>query len=342
VVFAFFPEAAALGPIVSAGSFAVPLFFILSGYVLALRYLSRFAAPASKDVLRFWSLRLGRVYPVHVFTLLISLGMVARHGWPTDEGHTLRTFAANLFMIHAWTSTLVQSWNYPSWSISSEWFAYLLFPLVAVACCRCGPRQARTLLALAAAVSAAVYAFEPFLVFKGLAVVVPTFIGGMALAMTFPPGSRSVSPRWSEAGLIAVAVLPFIVGPGPAQRALYLAIFFVLIGVLGANGHRAGVLWRSRRSVYLGEISYSLYMTHAIAITLIVRFVAVDVIRAAPFAVRAAVAGGCIVAIAGMAAATYYGVERPMRNWSRRLTAVRKRETPLPGLMPLGAEKTYL
>jgi peptidoglycan/LPS O-acetylase OafA/YrhL len=34
-------------------------------------------------------------------------------------------------MVHAWGTTPTVGWNFPSWSISAEWLAYLLFPLVA-------------------------------------------------------------------------------------------------------------------------------------------------------------------------------------------------------------------
>jgi peptidoglycan/LPS O-acetylase OafA/YrhL len=34
-------------------------------------------------------------------------------------------------MMHAWGITDVAGWNSPSWSISAEWFAYLLFPAAA-------------------------------------------------------------------------------------------------------------------------------------------------------------------------------------------------------------------
>jgi len=33
-------------------------------------------------------------------------------------------------MLHAWGTTDVVGWNGPSWSISAEWFAYLMFPAI--------------------------------------------------------------------------------------------------------------------------------------------------------------------------------------------------------------------
>jgi peptidoglycan/LPS O-acetylase OafA/YrhL len=53
------PEASFLDPLISSGHLAVPLFFILSGYVLSLRYLGTFRSVRPKGVIRFLWLRLG-------------------------------------------------------------------------------------------------------------------------------------------------------------------------------------------------------------------------------------------------------------------------------------------
>lgn len=36
----------------------------------------------------------------------------------------------NLLLIHAWPPNGAYSWNMPSWSISAEWAAYLVFPIL--------------------------------------------------------------------------------------------------------------------------------------------------------------------------------------------------------------------
>ena len=79
------PPLAPLAPLAECGYLAVPFFFVLSGYVLGLRYLPSFAAPSAHDVKRFLFLRLGRIYPVHLLMLMGNVALVARHGWPTDD-----------------------------------------------------------------------------------------------------------------------------------------------------------------------------------------------------------------------------------------------------------------
>ena len=86
------PESVFVRPLIESRGMAVSLFFIMSGYVLGLRYLDKYKIFNSAESLRFWFLRLCRIYPVHLLTLFICLLMVARKGWPTDEGHSLSSF----------------------------------------------------------------------------------------------------------------------------------------------------------------------------------------------------------------------------------------------------------
>src|SRR5262249_8096010 len=137
VVYHFWPEVlvllpglALLTPLAVVGNLAVPCFFILSGFVLCYNYAPEFHRLSARDYGR----RLVRIYPVHLVTLLAVLAMALvswRLGWAlTDSGYTGRDFVLNVCLVHTWVPDFHLNWNYPSWSISSEWFAYLFFPAV--------------------------------------------------------------------------------------------------------------------------------------------------------------------------------------------------------------------
>ena len=67
---------------------------------------------------------------------------------------------ASFFMVQAWTPVLELGWNYPSWSISAEWFAYLAFPFVVYAVARLARRGLWTVVALGTVAAIATYGVE--------------------------------------------------------------------------------------------------------------------------------------------------------------------------------------
>lgn len=327
-IFLVLPEVSFMEPLVDAAGSAMLLFFVLSGYIMGLRYLTRLTSPTARTVVRFLWLRLGRIYPVHIFTLaLVSLVLVTNRGWHvTDEEHTLGTFITNCLLTNAWEYNFRLSWNPASWSISCEWFAYLIFPLVAVVVARLSRIWVLVLVAVACGVSAGTYAFLERLQFQRLALVVPTFIGGVGLAIVCRPGGLTARVRhWSALCLLVAISLPFAIGPGPLLRALYLPLFFILVGLLGISGDQSTAFWRSGPLVYLGEISYSLYMTHVIVMVPIARFLPFEALQGQPIALRIVALLSCLVVILGAAAAVYYGVERPARILVRGRLSTRPR-----------------
>src|SRR5262249_9670208 len=74
----------------SAGAFS--FFFILSGF--ALTWSQRPTDTAS----RFWRRRIARIYPNHVATWLVALGLIVAHAGTVDPA----VVVPNLFLVHAW------------------------------------------------------------------------------------------------------------------------------------------------------------------------------------------------------------------------------------------------
>ena len=120
------------------GYLAVDLFFILSGFVMALGYGTWFAGIQPwREYVIFLSRRVARVWPLHTAVLaLLLLDGVLRHTgeyWP-------RMAAANLLLMQSWgfSQTVIT----PAWSVSTEMFAYILFPLLGGIALRRSPRVA--------------------------------------------------------------------------------------------------------------------------------------------------------------------------------------------------------
>ncbi|MDE3127981.1 MAG: acyltransferase [Gemmatimonadota bacterium] len=315
------PEASAFNRLLRLGGLAVPLFFVLSGYVLWYRYRTALAQRSSRSTVRFFLLRIARVYPVHLATLLATLLVVGHHGWPTDGAHTPESFLANLLLVQSWTPRLHLTWNYPAWSISSEWFVYLLFPLL-VAAAGGFTRRSWQLTAVAmAGASAWVYWLGSGLPFEGIVVVFPTFVGGVALAaLSRGPSGAQRRSRVPDLCVLLGVLIPYAVADPRVQRAAFLSIFFVLVGALGRHGSRVSAVWSWRPLEALGNASYSLYMTHVLTIALLVRFLPLGKVVAASVTVRVAALFLGAAVIVAVAAACYLTIERPARRALRKMT----------------------
>jgi peptidoglycan/LPS O-acetylase OafA/YrhL len=127
-------------PIPDSGYLAVDLFFELSGFIITLNYLRGFETISPKAIPAFLSVRLARIYPLHIFMLalfLINPIAIAMAGGTLGPAYDPQYFLLSLALIQDWGFTSsIGAWNVPAWSISTEWFAYLLFPLLAWCSCR--------------------------------------------------------------------------------------------------------------------------------------------------------------------------------------------------------------
>ncbi len=113
------------------GYLGVDGFFMLSGLILA--YVHPEFTQALAGARKFWGKRLARIYPVHlaiivIFMIILLVGFA--HGMSPRDPRRFSVFALlqNLFLVQGWGFTNQGAWNYQSWSISTEWAGYLLFP----------------------------------------------------------------------------------------------------------------------------------------------------------------------------------------------------------------------
>lgn len=126
----------ALEFLLSFGFYAVDVFFILSGFVICLSANRYFWGSSLKQVLgRFYSDRFARIYPLHFAVLLlyllnpIAIRFFSGSGLVPDRYDPLY-YVASLLLVQNWGVFDQLKWNIPAWSISTEFAAYLLFPVV--------------------------------------------------------------------------------------------------------------------------------------------------------------------------------------------------------------------
>ena len=110
------------------------MFFIISGFLIWSSYADRVGS--LKELRVFFVRRLARIYPLHLVTLAFFclIGLAVHYGFVTTadpERYSLAELVRELLLINAWGTGDVLGFNYVSWSLSAEWFAYLAFPLLA-------------------------------------------------------------------------------------------------------------------------------------------------------------------------------------------------------------------
>lgn len=126
-----------LGIFYEFGTVAVQFFFILSGFIFFMFYRERILEGVI-NFKNFIILRLSRLYPLHLLTLILVLIIQFFYNQSYSEhfiykNNDLENFIAHFLLIQEWGLIgETASYNGPSWSISVEFFLYIIFFLISI------------------------------------------------------------------------------------------------------------------------------------------------------------------------------------------------------------------
>jgi peptidoglycan/LPS O-acetylase OafA/YrhL len=314
--------------LVSKGYLAVDLFFCLSGFVIYLNYGDLNFASA-RAVRVFYRKRFAKIYPLHIFTiglyvLLLGMLVLSRHGIPRDR-YSGESLLMNLFLVQDWAGA-DQTWNVPSWSISAEFAAYLLFPLIVMIMRTLGQRIAVNLLAIAFFVGVLSISFAPVDFQLGSAIstlgtvrCITQFAVGAVLAQLYL--TKSLSHRFVRPVLFGLAPLLFAAGLWHWESALVPLAWAAVVFATARGELKSGFL-NQRWLVFAGEISYATYMIHYL-VRDVFKLVLVHPDRTTPLV-------GTILALLIVLAVSvplYLFIERPAQRYLTANVGV-KRATP--------------
>jgi peptidoglycan/LPS O-acetylase OafA/YrhL len=318
----------------------VDLFFVLSGFIMLHVYGSAFGRIFEKGQLRhFFVARFARTYPLHIFSLLLLVVIVrflTNWGNPPIPLEQPRDILPNVLMLQSFGVCKIYNWNIPSWSISAEWGAYLLFPVLAWWIGR-RPKAAPVLLAIGVAVACC--CIEYVLPRKNPlnpAIPVPhnlntTFDYGWLRGIAgFSAGLVIYQLYWWRGirvmgGDLVSALAILLVAAGlhfAINDALVVVFFSALVLNFALNQGRIHRICNNRILQYLGDISYSIYLmqiflqepfSHGI------RLPGVTGNARGKFTIDFWPGlGYCLVyllLLVAVGSVTYYLVERPCRKW---------------------------
>jgi peptidoglycan/LPS O-acetylase OafA/YrhL len=327
-----FPQFLSDNDIVQRGYLGVDLFFLLSGFIIAHVYLRDLVPIRAQPLRIFLWHRFVRLFPVHATVLLglvalLTAGRSAGVDFNEPQNWNYSDLPWHFLMVHAWGTTAVAGWNAPSWSISAEWFAYLLFPAVAAGVLAL-PRRGVLPFALAILTATAVLFHirewtigSAWIGTPALARVAMEFICGVLLYRALRIDRGDLSPLLSD-GLAFGGLLGFCTGALLSLNDIMLIALLVVI-ISGVSGPGLGVrfVFACRPVVWLGEISYSIYVVH-FPILLILRHGAEHILPqqlAESNATRAMMFVASLAIVIGVASLLYYTVEYPTRAHLRNL-----------------------
>lgn len=290
-------------PFVWNGWLFVDFFFILSGFVITHAYLYRVSS--WRDISRFMIRRFFRLYPLHIFTFVISFAVAVIGGrfafTRVSDGTAWSLLLSKdalqaAFLVHG-LGFSQPTFNPPSWSISTEYWTYLFFALA--------------LLALKPGWKMLVFAFCTSVIFGtcfvalnqyqlvyqfGLLRCVAEFMCGVltyACYQSVRPNALPTLPYfWLQLAAMFVAVSVLAVTPPFTVLNMLVVPAFMALLLFAAldKGSILKTALQSRHARFVGERSYSIYMVHSIVLS-VVSFL---VTRLAPQIKIAAETGGAV------------------------------------------------
>jgi len=303
-----------LDDFIANGAYGVDVFFVLSGFILCHVYMPVFKDGLTADNVRqFLSYRFARLYPVHLLTfglmlVLVIVKLLLSGSGDIPDRYDLLTIGTTLVLLHAWIPG-IQTPNMPAWSISAEWFAYILFPVLCILF-----SYSRWIPLVYATAGLSLAAFEPLREYL-LSHVLSGFLVGMATYHVLPITNRILAAH-KGMGLLSAALIVFWAQGQSPRPEIGILLFAVLIPTIADARDLLGRLLSTTILVYLGEISYSIYMMHwPVRVVLRNALQITDLLDKFP---PALVVLTFVVATLIAASASYHLVELPGRAWLRR------------------------
>ena len=325
---------------------AVDLFFALSGFVFFWLYREAIAAKKVKAG-TFALLRFSRLWPLHALMLaaitLLQWGYRQRTGvdfiFPASDGWR---FASNLLALQQWLPpNIIQSFNGPAWTVSIEAGLYVLFFVL----CRLGLNGWKT--ALLVVLCGVPLFFWNWFIGRGL---MGFFLGGLCYFAVEKVRGLASAKAWSVAicvaALAAWALVVIEIEAGPLHQGVvwvtdrlpddwydpdntndYFHIAYILTVVpltvvgLALSETVLNLLPRFyRRTTFLGDISYGIYMLH-FPLQTGCALAALSLGLTPLFFMHWWAMAGFYAVLIGLASLSYFRFEKPMQKLIRRLVA---------------------
>ncbi|GAB2816537.1 acyltransferase family protein [Ferruginibacter profundus] len=321
---------------IDKGYLMVDLFFIMSGFLIMHVYKDEFAQKISAAAFKkFMLARFARIYPLHFFTLIIFLGVFYLGYLDVEGRYDQHAILSNLFLLHSFPVNKELTWNVPSWSISAEWWTYMLFPFFCLLLCKSRKPGIVIMLSGIVLLYTAILYFIPrhgadepgYNLGHNLDVnfdygflrSIAGFMTGMLLYLLY--SISRVRKMFSSDMLCGsyVALLLFAMHIG-MEDIFFVPAYAILILLLTCNTGKISAGFNNRLFTFLGDISYSVYLIHFLLI-IFIKMVAYKLGYhfnpgiLFPFLQGAAFCLLYLLTLVGISAVSYRLLEKPCRKF---------------------------
>jgi peptidoglycan/LPS O-acetylase OafA/YrhL len=253
------------------GEVLLNFFFLLSGFVLAHTYGMK-QKPSFKT---FFVSRLFRLYPLHLVMLgvFITFELIRwaayKNGFylnnvPFTGNFDPAEIVPNLLLVQAWTPyTNTMSFNYPSWTISIEFYIYMLFGGL---CLLSMKLRFMAFAGVSLIMFGLIFSESDLLIDRALQGLSCFFAGNIAYLVFLQLRERFVPAVWLMTILecaMLYATYWIVMNDFEYRTPIGSLVFCWLVILFAFEGGLISELLKSSIFLLLGKLSYSIYMTHA-------------------------------------------------------------------------------
>lgn len=296
----------------------VDLFFAISGFVIAYVYHDR--ALSLRGYFLFLQRRVGRLVPLHWFTLALAIAVWAGFvilGYGGNHPPSFRPdcILDTAVLAHAFVPCGNNTFfNGVSWSISAEMVMYVAaFPVVAFVAARyrwapvAGLVVSAALLAWGNQIDTLLWWVELHPVVRAL----PSFCLGAALYYNRNLVAALPKPRMT---FVVSMVATFSMMMFGAPHLVTLLLAYLVVASAVAADLNGDPIFFVRRYGPLGQLTYSIYMWHSIVILVLMNALGDKLLHAGP-ALMLVIGGLCYATIGVVSWFSYVALETPARRW---------------------------
>jgi peptidoglycan/LPS O-acetylase OafA/YrhL len=305
---------------------AVDVFFVLSGFILPFVYHDS-GGNMNASWRKFFSARFARIYPLHLLTIAIVGVMVLManaRGIPMGRPYYVADLPSQLLLVHAFPYIEKWAWIHPSWSISMEFLAYVaIFPVMTLAFRGSRPLATKTAIILG---FCGLYGFTYWICAAsgGNAAMgwyaVGRICAGFGIGFLLfkihqqhPAVSLRIQRHCDLILMLFLAAYAASCFKLFAFQWLILLIPLLVLALTSNDTSFASRIFGNRVMVWLGTISYSVYMIHTIFGKIVVGL-SNKLPPPSPI-VGLLMLGGVFASLLLVASLSYWLFENPTRKW---------------------------